>query len=250
MDRIFFLFLSGIVAIFTYLFVVGIFLWHFYASKDSPKQYTTYKETSFNVALIEEKKEAPKKVNQTQKNKEKEKIKEIPIKKENASKTANVGLGINKLFQQVETKREVPKEALKPQSQNDKIARRKKALESMQKREDNLKENIEKIVSNLEIKKTMGFLTPKGEYDEFYAKVQEILYENWNPIQTQNENQSEIQITIDWQGKFSYKVIKLSGNLEFDKALQEFLDIMQNKEFPKYEGGDLTNIIVTFKTEV
>lgn len=248
MDRVFLAFVSGIVAIFTYLFVVGVFLWHFYQAKQSPKQYTTYKETSFSVALVEEKSETKKQVAKTPKSKEK--VKEIPIKEESASRTANVGLGINDLFKQVEAKREVPKEALKPQSQNDKIARRKKALESMQKREDSLKEDIQKIVSNLEVKKTMGFLAPKGEYDAFYAKVQEILYENWNPMQTQNENQAEIKITIDWQGRFSYEIVKLSGNLEFDKALQEFLDIMRSKEFPKYEGGEATHIVVTFKTEV
>ncbi len=248
MDRVFLAFLSGIVAIFTYLFVVGAFLWHFYQAKESPKQYTTYKETSFSVALVEEKSEVKKQTIQTLKNKEE--AKEIPIKEESASRTANVGLGINDLFQQVEVKREISKEALKPQSQNDKIAKRKKALESMQKREDNLKEDIQKIVSNLEVKKTMGFLAPKGEYEEFYAKVQEILYQNWNPLQTQKENQAEIKIMIDWRGKFSYEIVKLSGNLEFDKVLQEFLDIMQNKEFPKYEGGEATYIFVTFKTEV
>ena len=44
--------------------------------------------------------------------------------------------------------------------------------------------------------------------------------------------------------------MRLSGDLEFDTALREFLDIMLIQEFPRYEGGNQTNIIVTFKTEV
>lgn len=243
---------SGGVAVFSYLAILFLFLWNFYFLDEAPKQYTSYKETTFNIELFEEVKTIEKKEKNIQKTQKTQKKIEnvLEHKQESTSKTANVGVGINELFQQVEAKRNVPKEALKPQSQDDKIARRKKALQSIQKIEDNLKEDIEKIISNVEVKKTMSFAVPKGEYNEFYAKVQEILYENWNPIKDQNENQAEVQIAIDYQGKFSYEILKLSGNLEFDKALKEFLDIMCNKEFPQYKGGNRTNIIVIFKTEV
>ncbi len=246
MARIVLLITSGGIAIFSYVLIIGLLIWQFKTLQEAPKAYTFYKETTFSIDLIEEIqpknaiKVAPKKVEK--------KIEKIPIKKESASKTANIGTGINDLFKQIDSKVPVKKEALKPQSQNDKIAKKKQAKESSQ--SESLDSELEKIISNLETQKTLSFVTPKGEYNEFYAKVQEILAQNWNPIRTAQQHKAEVRISIDAFGQFSYSIIQLSGNLDFDKALQEFLDIMRVQEFPHFEGGTQTNIMVTFKTEV
>lgn len=237
---------SGGIAIFSYISIVALLIWQFNTAQKTPKAYAFNKETTFSIDLIEEIQQKNT-INTAQKSMDK-RVEAIPIKKESASKTANTGLGINELFKQVDSKIPVKKDALKPQSQNDKIAKKKKANETSQ--SENLSQELEKIMSNLDTQKTLSFVTPKGEYDEFYAKVQEILAQNWNPIRTSQEHKAEVQISINAQGKFSYSIVRLSGNLDFDKALQEFLDIMRVQEFPRFEGGAQTNIMVTFKTEV
>ena len=235
---------SGSISLCCYALMIALLLWRLSAVSEPPKAYTTYKETTFSIDLIEESK--PKKeIKVTQKRSEK-KVKEIPVKKESASVSPNVGIGINDLFKQVESK--MPVKSTKPPSQNDKIAKNKKAKESAQ--SENLSDELEKIMANLDTQKTLSFATPKGEYDAFYAKVHEILAQNSNPMRTATQHFSEVAITIDAQGKFSYVIVKKSGDFEFDEALKAFLDIMRRQEFPPYDGGSSTKIMVTFKTEV
>ena len=240
---------SGFLAFFIYFCIVFFLIFQFLQDTKEVKKYSAKKpEISFSVALLEEKKET-KKIAKTQKVVEK-KIKDIPKKEEAASKTPIAGLGIKKLFSQVEAKKPVPKEALEVQSENDKIAKKKKAKESSLKKEDNLSKELEQIMANLNLKKTMSFTLSDGEFDEFYAKIHEILASEWNPMRSFDEYSADVEITITKSGVFSYKIIKFSNNADFDKSLKEFLDIMCAREFPKFEGGDKTNIIVTFKTEV
>lgn len=244
MAKIILFFTSGGIAVSSYALILVLLFWHFNNASKPTKAYTAYKETTFNIALIEEVK--PKEaIKATQKRAEK-KVEKIPIKKESASKTANAGSGINDLFKQVESK--APVKSTKPPSQNDKIAKKKKANESAQ--SETLDNELEKILANLDTKQTLSFATPKGEYDAFYAQVYEILARNWNPVRTGVEHFSEVEIIIDARGRFEYAVVKKSGDLEFDEALRSFLDIMRSLEFPQYEGGDRTKIMVTFKTEV
>lgn len=246
MAKIILLFTSGGIAIFSYISIVILLIWQLSEVQKIPKAYSFQKETTFSIDLIEETR--PKETAKVIQKSIEKKVEKIPIKKESASRTANAGVGINELFKQIDSKVPVKKDALKPQSQNDKIAKKKRADKSSQ--SENLSQELEKIISNLDTQKTLSFIAPKGEYDEFYAKVHEILAQNWNPIRTSQEHKAEVQISINALGQFSYSIIQLSGNLDFDKALQEFLDIMRIQEFPHFEGGVQTNIMVTFKTEV
>ena len=249
MARFSLFFISGLIAFGIYLAIVLFLIFQFINETKEAKKYSARKpEISFSVALLEEKKEA-KKIAKTNKMVEKQ-IKEIPKKEESASRTPIVGLGVKKLFLQVEAKKPIPKEALEIQSENDKIAKKKKAKESTLKKEDTLSKELEQIMANLNLKKTITFSVNDGEFDEFYAKIQEILASEWNPIRSFEEYSADVEITITNKGSFSYKIIKSSSNIDFDKALKEFLDIMLSREFPKFEGGDKTNIMVTFKTEV
>ncbi|MCI5968762.1 energy transducer TonB [Helicobacter sp.] len=235
---------SGSISIFCYAIIIALLLWRLNTASQPPKAYTAFQETTFNVDFIEEIK--PKKEVKVTQRKIEKKVEEIPIKKESASVSPNMGVGINDLFKQVESK--MPVKSTKPPSQNDKIANNKKAKESVQR--ESLDDELEKIMADLNTQETLSFVTPKGEYDAFYAKVHAILAQNWNPMRTLIEHFSEVAITIDAQGNFSYVIVKRSGDLKFDEALQGFLDIMRTREFPPYEGGNSTKIMVTFKTEV
>ncbi|MBX7490067.1 TonB C-terminal domain-containing protein [Helicobacter turcicus] len=244
MARIVLFLTSGSISISCYTLIIVLLFWRLNTASEPPRAYTAYKETTFSIDLIEEFK-SQKEIKVTQKRAEK-KIKDVSIKKESASVTPNVGVGINDLFKQVESK--IPVKSTKPPSQNDKIAKNKKAKESAQ--SESLNDELQKIMTNLDTQKTLSFATPKGEYDTFYAKVHEILAQNWNPMRTAIEHFAEVAVIIDAQGKFSYTIVKKSGDLKFDEALNSFLDIMRTQEFPRYEGGDSTRIMVTFKTEV
>lgn len=244
MARIVLFFVSGGFSVVLYALLIVLLLWRFHTISTPPKAYTAYKETSFSIDLIEESKPTNQ-IKVAQKRIEK-KIEDIPVKKESASVSPNVGVGINELFQQVESK--TPVKSIAPTSENDKIAKNRKAQESAQ--SENLINELEKIIANLDTRKTLSFTAPKGEYDVFYAKVHEILAKNWNPVRTRVEHFAEVAIIIDSQGRFSYGIVKKSGDLEFDEALKSFLDIMRTQEFPHYEGGSSTRIMVTFKTEV
>lgn len=237
-------FLSGLSAFLSYGLIMAFLYLQFLQTQKEPKAYTNFQETTFNISLLEVKKENK---NASKPKNQEKKVEKIPLAKESASRTPNVGLGVNKLFSQVETKQPLKEEVKKEQSINDIVAKKKKAPKTTQ--EDTLKNELEQIMSDLQMQKTMSFNAPKGEYNEFYAKVQEILSNNWNPANLKGSYEALVIVQISNLGKFTYRIKKYSNNADFDRVLQEFLDIMLNTQFPKYEGGSFTNIEVTFKTK-
>ena len=109
-NKIFLFFVSGGIAVFSYALMIALLIWQFNTAQKIPKAYTTYKETTFSIDLIEE--VQPKEIVKVAQKKVEKKVEKIPIKKESASKTANVGVGINDLFKQIDSKMPVKKEAL------------------------------------------------------------------------------------------------------------------------------------------
>ncbi|CAM2912422.1 TonB C-terminal domain-containing protein [Helicobacter burdigaliensis] len=237
-------FLSGLSAFLSYGLIVTFLYSQFLQAQKKPKAYTNFQEITFNISLLEVKNENK---NASKPKTQDKKIEKIPLAKESASRSPNVGLGINKLFSQVDTKQPLKEEVKKEQSINDVVAKKKKAPKTTQK--DTLKNDLEQIMSDLQMQKTMSFNTPKGEYNEFYAKVQEILANNWNPVNLKGSYEALVIVQISNLGQFTYEIKKYSNNEEFDRVLKEFLDIMLNTQFPRYEGGNFTNIEVTFKTK-
>lgn len=268
--------LSGIVAVCSYVLLILLILTQF-STYSKPKAYAAPTQTTFSIALVEQKvgkteqtvsisqpkKEITQKLNpkprETPKSTPKRPTLAAPQGEKTASKTANAGVGINELFAQVDTKIPINKEALKQQSKNDEIALKKKAAQTTQKQEPNLpsQENsqkqeelnqaIDKLLSNLEVKQNLTFALSEGEYDEFYAKVHEILAQHWDPWSFTNGLSSKVIVTINNRGEFSYKISQKSGNASFDQTLLEFLERMKSVGFPPYTKGPQTNIEITFK---
>ena len=78
--------------------------------------------------------------------------------------------------------------------------------------------------------------------------MQEILEENWQKtVDTESGNVAKVIIKVSNRGSFSYKVVSLSYNNEFNTKLKEFLKVMESVEFPKYEKGPLFEMQVEFK---
>ncbi|WP_332444915.1 energy transducer TonB [Wolinella succinogenes] len=235
---------SGVIAVSAYLLLLIFLVFKFSSENSNPTRYSFAKETTFEVSLMEVKPEIKPEV-QKLPPKEEKKVEEIPVTEESASRTPHVGLGVNKLFAQVDAK--VPVKEIKPADVHDPIAKKKKSDKPTQK--DTIDESLQKILSDVNVKNTMSFNVPAGQYDEFYAKVNEILYTHWNPSGFSYKEESKVIITITAAGKFNYKISRKSGNSAFDSALEEFLEKMKTVDFPPFPRGDKTNIEVTFKTE-
>lgn len=232
---------SGVIAFSIYALLLLFLLIRFSLEKPAPTRYAPHKETLFEVSLLEL---APPQPSAMPAPKQ-ESSKEIPKASESASKTPHVGAGVNQLFAQVEAK--VPVKETRESSLHDEIAKKRRAKTAEQQKK--IAESLQKILQEVKVQNRLSFSVPLGQYDEFYAKVNEILYTHWNPSSTGYQAESKVLITLTDRGRFSYQIIQKSGYDSFDKALLEFLEKMRAVEFPPYPRGGKTDIEVTFKTE-
>lgn len=209
------------------------------------KQYTLKKETVFEISLVdpepiikEEKPKIPIKKQET-------KVEEKPAKEE-SSKTPKVGTNFQELFNEVEAKVPV-KKIPKPSNPDDAAAKRKKSFKTQSK----VKKSTEatEITENISLDKTVAFTVTTGDYDEYYAKIQEFLWSHWNPVNYRPGIQSKVLISVDKEGLFSYRIISSFGDDALDADFRAFLESMRSIPFPPFDRGEQTDIEVTFKAE-
>ena len=233
---------SAVIAFCSYGLLVMFLLFCANAPRKNPIRYADLKQTTYDVSL----EFAPEGSSEVLK---KEKTKEIPEASESASRTPKVGIGLNQLFAQVEASAPIKEEA-KPSDMHDKSAKKRQSERTTQEKQpDAIQENLKKILTGTRIKNSLTFSTPAGEYDEFYAKISEILHSRWNPAGFAPGEESKVIITITSAGGFSFHISKKSGNSTFDSALLEFLEQLKEVEFPPFLRGEKTDIEVIFKTE-
>ncbi|MDR0407843.1 MAG: TonB C-terminal domain-containing protein [Campylobacteraceae bacterium] len=111
-------------------------------------------------------------------------------------------------------------------------------------------ENASKILDKLEFKQQTLVVkgASSGIYDPFIGKIQDMLDEKWqDTIYTYSGAQAEVEIKIDKVGSFSYSIVTLSYNNEFNVKLKSFLDDMQKEHFPPYEGNGKFSMKTIFK---
>ncbi len=243
MDKKTTLLLSGFFSIFIYISVVGAILYRYIDLQGEVKKYTFQKETIFEVSLDVQKEEIKKRPIPVVKEEKKVEVKED---KKDASQTPIVGTGIKSLFSEIEANAPVKNEEV-DQSKHDEIAKRIKDIKPMQKEQK--ESQTDKIIQNLSTSATLAFAKTSGEYDEYYAKVQELLFEHWKPKSYDQNLESKILITIDSTGAFRFSVLEKSGDVVFDSELLSTLLELENLDFPPFDRGDKTNIEVIFKTE-
>jgi protein TonB len=110
--------------------------------------------------------------------------------------------------------------------------------------------NASELLDKLEFQQRTFVVTEasSGIYDPFIGKIQDMLYEKWqNTIYTSSGVQAEVEIKIDKAGGFSYYIVTLSYNSDFNLKLKNFLDDMQSKSFPPYEGEGEFSMKTIFK---
>lgn len=212
-------------------------------------KYTASKKNLLNVTLVERKEAKP------VEKKEKKIVKKIETVNKETPKEVKKTVRTEK----------IEKPPLKPALKNlfDKIDL-SKLQEETQKREKKIRKKVEKKVIDEVVKsekakkitKSLEFeqqenliITQKdGIYDEFRGKISDILDKNWQEtIDTVSGNEAKVIVSIDKFGKFSYKIVSLSYNDDFNAKLRFFLENMKDVEFPPYTDGEIFNIPVVFK---
>ena len=221
--------------------------------KDPIKNYTSNKDP-MNVALVERKKNDSEKLKEERKKEEVQKPVEKPAEKPPAEekkvasspKEAVKSQSLRGLFEDINTSKLPPdaKEQKKDQTAPTRIKPNKE--ETKEKSES----AASKIANSLNFSEQKRSVDSKkgGEYDPFIGKVQEILEENWQrTIDTENGNVAKVVIKVSDKGTFSYKIVSMSYNSDFNTKLKEFLKVMEGVDFPKYEKGPLFEMQVEFK---
>lgn len=236
---------SGFLALSFYLGVLFMAGFIYFDAIFDAKQYTFSKETVFEVSITEPEPEIkPTPEPPKPKEQEREEIKEVV--EESASKTPKESVDIKNLFSEVEAPKPPPKEE-KIQHNDDALAKRLKALEALEKAKKS--DEAKKLVDGIKIQQSVTVAPTQGEFDEYYAKIHEMLMKSFAPKGELGKAESKVLVTVDNRGNFSFKIVNKSGNDAFDSYLSSYLDTLKQSNFPPYEKGSKTEIQVTFKTE-
>ncbi len=236
---------SGFLALSFYLgilFMAGLI---YFDAIFEAKQYTFSKETVFEVSITEPEPEIkPTPEPPKPKEQEREEIKEVV--EESASKTPKESVNVKDLFKEVDIPKPTPPER-NVSNPNDEKAKRLKALEALEKAKKS--DEAKKLVDGIKIQRSVTVAPTQGEFDEYYAKIHEMLMKSFAPKGELGKAESKVLVTVDNRGNFSFKIVNKSGNDAFDSYLSSYLDTLKQSNFPPYEKGSKTEIQVTFKTE-
>lgn len=241
-------------SILLYVFLVIFFAYLVVNQKKENKNYTSTKDP-MNIALVERKKNDSEKLKEERKKEETIKPIEKPLEKPaeekkvlaSSPKQTVKSNSLRGLFEDINTSKLPPdaKEQKKDQKQPTRTKPNKE--EETKEKSENAASKIANSLSFSE-QKHLTDMKKAGEYDPFIGKVQEILEENWQKtVDTENGNVAKVLIKVSDRGIFSYKIVSLSYNNEFNTKLKEFLKAMEGVAFPKYDKGALFEMQVDFK---
>ncbi|WP_027326880.1 TonB C-terminal domain-containing protein [Helicobacter pametensis] len=227
------------------------------------KQYTFKEKTALEFIQIEEvldkKPQTPKesKVKDQKPKQEKPKPKEMPAKqKASPAPSPKVGTDIRKLFEKIDSSnppvREERIEDDRPLFSANVI---KKKEYSFDQNNSQIKEESSKIQSAFDSlwENELEVTTPQrqdisdGEYDEWFAKIKEILYAKWTNSFYKSVSLT-VSITIESDGRLHYRILRYSNNRSYNAYMKNLLDELMNEEFPPYPKGRIT-LEVIFKTK-
>ena len=138
------------------------------------------------------------------------------------------GPKIDELFSTLNAKKFTKKKTTHKKSSN-KPSRLKARRSSVK---DILK-NLEKIKVEPLQESKKSIKSVSGKEDKYLQKVYTILYENWIPSKLSAGGVALVQITIDEDGFFSYKVLRWSTNEIFNEELRNYLKYLKTLTFPK-----------------
>ncbi|WP_199919412.1 TonB C-terminal domain-containing protein [Helicobacter enhydrae] len=90
--------------------------------------------------------------------------------------------------------------------------------------------------------------TADGVYNEWFAEIKKRIDEKWKNNFYEPALLTAV-ITIDRNGKFSYKIIKYSHNQSYNAHIQSVLEGLSLESFPPYPDGQIKVITVDFRNK-
>jgi len=230
-------FLSGFIAVGLFILFVSFFL---YASLNVKKiiNYSLNKN-ALSVTIYTDpatKKRAIKKVEK------KEKQSPIKIKDEikSALKKESAPSSLSSLFDTVSVKKptkskreakkiEISKEFRKSLQKRTKSEKKKEPTKSAKKIAQKLKDDSAKLI----IKQVNASPSSKGRYNEYYAKIQALIYKHWHPSPEAAGSTAKIRLSLLSSGQVEdIKVLSYSDNELFNVELEEFIARLKELIFP------------------
>lgn len=254
-------FLSGFFAI---IFESCLFFFLFWALLPKPqKQYVFQEKTALEFIQIvdiqqqkttktlqKQEKSKPKPQNKPKLQEKKEQQKSSP------TPSPKVGADIKKLFEKIDSSNPpIREERIEDNRPTFSANALKKSDYSFDQTNVQMQEELSKIQNTLDSlwEKELEVSTPQlqdvteGEYDEWFAKVKEILYAKWTNSFYENVA-IIVNVVIEADGHFRYRIIKYSKNQSYNAYMEELLEDLKSEVFPPYPKGRIT-LEVTFKTK-
>lgn len=127
----------------------------------------------------------------------------------------------------------------------------KQSTQALQASAQNLQENVKQAVAskaNLEKPKFVGNTQDKAKYDEWYARLEQILMSEWRKTAKfyQASTSAKVRIRIDSNGRLSYvHMIAQSPYGEYNNSVIEFIRKMEKRAFPPPPGDGFGDSIET-----
>jgi periplasmic protein TonB len=238
-----------------YIVLLIFFIYMIGYHKEANVNYTSKKDNPLSVTLVERKKNDSDKLKEERKKEEVEKPIAEPKPTEKPSeekktasspKEAAKSVSLQGLFEKIDTSK-LPQDAKEQKKDQTQKTRIKPNKEETKDKSENV---ASKIANSLNFSEQKHLVDTKrdGKYDPFIGRVQEILEENWQKtVDTESGNVAKVIIKVSDKGAFSYKIVSLSYNNEFNSKLKEFLTLMEKVDFPPYDKGTLFEMQVEFK---
>lgn len=220
---------SGVIAVCVYCLVLISLVFTFFHS--TPTHYASLRESTLSLnaisieAIIDDK----------------------PLVAQNKPHTSNnplAGSGIKNMFSQIDS--DIPSRNAPVGDDREKLEQNAKEqkYKDLQAKTQEIQNKINAL-SNLTVSTNSN--QSDGEYDPWYAEIEKMILSKWQKaFYTEDKLQALVHIRIADNGSFSYKVVKYSGNVEFDDSIQSMLDECTHISFPPHPKGK-REIATTFR---
>ncbi len=252
---------SFVVAIFIYVCIIISLFYKIYTAED-PKKYTNQQDAFMDVFVVQTEVAdtitAPKKAEEKieaklTEEKEQEEVtkttnKQNPKPVEEPKPTPVLdpkpapSVNLNELFSDVKVEQPTPK----PKEQA--VQSNKKSDKKTSSSSKSATDILNALQKDITAKAPPAGMT--GEYNKFMGDITEIIQRKWVSYKADTNNDAKVQIFIDKFGKFSYNIISLSYNKEFNSKVKEFLERLKETQFPTPPTNTTTSVALTLRDQI
>lgn len=239
--------LSGVLAV--GLYILFLLLCALYLKSQDIKKFDAIsKVTVLELDIVIEPAKDKEKKQTRSKTDQKDTKKSQEIVKKSASTSAKKRSDLKSLFANVKTKApKVSKEKVLNIRKSTVTSRYKSKFEKQRKSQN---VTVSKLLDSVKAKSSAVIPTnTTHKSDKYYSKINELMHSRWKPILIIDGLSAKVLVTIFSDGRFAYKFLSYSGNVQYDDSLKTFLESETYRLYPPYEKGDKTDIEITFGVE-